>query len=81
MKLNLDEYFDVTEPLKRHSGNGYITDLFPIKEKIQTKDILKRSDLQIEEDLKLIGKRALDSMSFAQGNNISVLDAIDDLLI
>ena len=46
-----------------------------------TKDILKRSDLQIEEDLKLIGKRALDSMSFAKGNNISVLDAIDDLLI
>ena len=46
-----------------------------------TKDILKRNDLQIEEDLKLIGKRALDSMSFAKGNNISVLDAIDDLLI
>ena len=46
-----------------------------------TKDILKRSDLQIEEDLKLIGKRALDYMSFAKGNNISVLDAIDDLLI
>ena len=46
-----------------------------------TKDILKRSDLQIEEDLKLIGKRALDSMSFAKENNISVLDAIDDLLI
>jgi leucine dehydrogenase len=46
-----------------------------------TKDILNRSDLQIEEDLKLIGKRALDSMSFAKVNNMSVLDAINGLLI
>jgi leucine dehydrogenase len=46
-----------------------------------TKDILKRNDLQIEDDLKLIGKRALDSMSFAKANNMSVLDAIDGLLI
>jgi len=46
-----------------------------------TKDILNRSDLQIEEDLKLIGKRALDSMSFAKVNNMSVLDAINRLLI
>ena len=46
-----------------------------------TKDILKRNDLQIEDDLKLIGKRALDAMSFAKANNISVLDAIDGLLI
>ena len=46
-----------------------------------TKDILKRNDLQIEDDLKLIGKRALDSMSFAKANNISVLDAINGLLI
>jgi glutamate dehydrogenase/leucine dehydrogenase len=46
-----------------------------------TKDILKRNDLQIEGDLKLIGKRALDSMSFAKANNISVLDAINGLLI
>ena len=46
-----------------------------------TKDILKRNDLQIEDDLKLIGKRALDSMSFAKANNMSVLEAIDGLLI
>lgn len=46
-----------------------------------TKDILNRSDLQIEEDLKLIGKRVLDSMSFAKVNNMSVLDAINGLLI
>ena len=46
-----------------------------------TKDILKRNDLQIEDDLKLIGKRALDSMSFAKANNMSVLNAIDGLLI
>ncbi|MDB9947518.1 amino acid dehydrogenase [Gammaproteobacteria bacterium] len=46
-----------------------------------TKDILKRNDLQIEDDLKLIGKRALDSMSFAKVNNMSVLEAIDGLLI
>ena len=46
-----------------------------------TKDILNRSDLQIEEELKLIGKRALDSMSFAKVNNMSVLDAINGLLI
>lgn len=46
-----------------------------------TKDILKKNDLQIEDDLKLIGKRALDAMSFAKANNISVLDAIDGLLI
>jgi hypothetical protein len=37
--------------------------------------------LQIEDDLKLIGKRALDSMSFAKANNMSVLEAIDGLLI
>ena len=46
-----------------------------------TKDILKRNDLQIEDDLKLIGKRALNSMSFAKANNMSVLEAIDGLLI
>ena len=46
-----------------------------------TKDILKRNDLQIEDDLKLIGKRALDSLSFAQAHNMSVLEAIDGLLI
>ena len=46
-----------------------------------TKDILNRSDFQIEEELKLIGKRALDSMSFAKVNNMSVLDAINGLLI
>ncbi|MDA9307552.1 amino acid dehydrogenase [Gammaproteobacteria bacterium] len=46
-----------------------------------TKDILKRNDLQIEDDLKLIGKRALDSMSFAKANNMSVLEAIVGLLI
>ena len=46
-----------------------------------TKDILNRSDLQIEEDLKLIGKRALDSMSFAKANNMTVLEAISGLLI
>ena len=46
-----------------------------------TKDILKRNDLQIEDDLKLIGKRALDSMSFAKANNMSILEAIDGLLI
>ncbi|MDC1164418.1 Glu/Leu/Phe/Val dehydrogenase dimerization domain-containing protein [Gammaproteobacteria bacterium] len=46
-----------------------------------TKDILKRNDLQIEDDLKLIGKRALDSMSFAKANNMSVLEAIDGLLV
>ena len=46
-----------------------------------TKDILNRNDLQVEEDLNLIGKRALDSMSFAKANNMSVLEAIDGLLI
>jgi len=46
-----------------------------------TKDILKRNDLQIEDDLKLIGKRALDSMSFAKANNMSVLEAINGLLV
>ena len=46
-----------------------------------TKDILKRNDLQIEDDLKLIGKRALDYMSIAKANNMSVLEAIDGLLI
>jgi glutamate dehydrogenase/leucine dehydrogenase len=46
-----------------------------------TKDILKRNDLQIEEDLKLIGKRSLDFMSFAKENNMSVLEAMNSLLI
>ena len=42
-----------------------------------TKDILKRSEMNIEEDLKLIGKRALRSMLYAKTNNMSVLDAMN----
>ena len=46
-----------------------------------TKDILKRSELEVEEDLKLIGQRALNSMVYAKTNNVSVLDAMNSLLI
>ena len=60
-------------------NNKYLSPTGP--ESGLTKDILKRNDLQIEDDLKLIGKRALDSMSFAKANNMSVLNAIDGLLI
>ena len=42
-----------------------------------TKDILKRSEMNIEEDLKLIGKRALQSMVYSKTNNMSVLDAMN----
>lgn len=46
-----------------------------------TKDILKRSEIEVEEDLKLIGQRALNSMVYAKTNNMSVLDAMNSLLI
>ncbi|MDA1284526.1 MAG: penicillin-binding transpeptidase domain-containing protein [Proteobacteria bacterium] len=41
--LDLDEYFDVIKPLKYFSGDKFITDLFPVKVPIQTKDVLRES--------------------------------------
>tara|TARA_B110000902_G_scaffold43020_1_gene47216 strand:+ start:177 stop:1763 length:1587 start_codon:yes stop_codon:yes gene_type:complete len=41
--LDLEEYFDVTKPLKHFSGNKFIKDLFPVKVPIRTKDVLKES--------------------------------------
>jgi len=41
--LDLDEYFDVTKPLKRFTHNSFIKDFFPVNEPLKTKDILKKS--------------------------------------
>ena len=42
-----------------------------------TKDILNRSELNVEDDLKLIGIRALNSMVYAKTNSMSILDAMN----
>ena len=46
-----------------------------------TKDILKRSDIQIEEDLRLIGSRVLEMIKSAKSNNVSVLSSLKASLI
>jgi leucine dehydrogenase len=46
-----------------------------------TKDALNKTDAQIEEDLKLIGKRVLRSIETAKTNNVSVLSDLKTLLV
>ena len=46
-----------------------------------TKDILKRSDIQVEEDLRLIGSRVLEMIKSAKSNNVSVLSSLKASLI
>ena len=78
--LNLDEYFDVTEPLKRYTGNGYITDLFPVKEKIQTKDVLKRSSnigaALINRKIDCSGQFKKDLNNLGLLNSVSIMENI-----
>ena len=46
-----------------------------------TKDVLKKTDSQIDEDLKLIGKRVLRSIEAAKTNKVSVLSDLKTLLV